>query len=221
MSLKPQPTSPDFVTLVDSLVAADGSGAHAYVASRKLVEGRNATRNLADAVHFFCMLHGRHPALIDHAATRAVDPAARRWLEKAANAFVRERAYLSTLSSAAGPLPSTVGQQQCESTVLAQGHAIDMLGQSERAGCAMGAAVALALDWRAVRAVLDSAGMRLDVSAVPAALPDLHETAAVIGAVAGNPANERAFLFGAQQLLAQNRGLWDLLSAREASRVAY
>lgn len=214
-TLRPQP---DFVGIVDSLVAADGSGGHPYVASHKLVDSRHATKNLADAVHFFCMLHGRHPALIDLALTRAVEPAERRWLETAATAFARERAYLSKLAAAAGPLPSTVGQQNCESTILNQGHAIDMLGQSERAGCALGAAVALALDWRSIRAVLDAAGARLDVVAMPAALPDLHDTASLIAANAGHAATERAFLFGAQQLLAQNRGLWDLLSARELAR---
>jgi hypothetical protein len=31
---------------------------------------------------------------------------------------------------------------------------------------------------------------------------------------------ERAMSFGAQQLLAQHRGLWDLLEARKAARAA-
>jgi hypothetical protein len=36
---------------------------------------------------------------------------------------------------------------------------------------------------------------------------------------AGTPAIERAILFGAQQLLVQHRGLWDLLEARAEARV--
>jgi hypothetical protein len=36
--------------------------------------------------------------------------------------------------------------------------------------------------------------------------------------VADSPSFERAMSFGAQQLLAQHRGLWDLLEARQAAR---
>lgn len=204
--------------LLDALVMREGSASHAYVLSRKLVDGRGATRNLADAVHFFGMVHGRQPALVDLAARHSIEPAERNWLEQAIRAFGRERAYLSALASAAGPMPSTPGQQQCEQAVLAQSHAIVMLGDSERRGCALGAAVALALDWRSVRAVLDAAGARLDVTAVPAQLPDLIETAQLIDDLAADPVAERAMMFGAQQLLAQHRGLWDLLSTRESVR---
>ena len=49
-------------------------------------------------------------------------------------------------------------------------------------------------------------------------LPDLRDTARLAGAVADTPAAERAMLFGAQQLVAQHSGLWDLLEARAASR---
>jgi hypothetical protein len=203
---------------LDALVTSEGAAAHDYVASRKLVDGRDATRNLADAVHFFGLLHGRQPGLMDLASARAVRADERHWFDQATGAFARERAYLSKLSSAAGPIPSTAGQQQCETAALAQSHAIEMLGRSERTGCALGAAIAMALDWRAIRAVLDAAAERLDVAARPAALPDLHETIALVEAVEGNPAMERAMLFGAQQLLAQHRGMWDLLGTREMVR---
>jgi hypothetical protein len=207
--------------LFDTLVMQEGTASHPFVLSRKLVEGRWATRNLADAVHFFGMLHGRHPGLVDLAANHSVDPTERHWLDQATRAFARERAYLSALGSAAGPMPSTPGQQQCEQAVLAQGHAIMMLGDSERRGCALGAAIALALDWRAIRAMLDAAGARLDVPATPAQLPDLLETADLIAALGNTSATERAMMFGAQQLLAQHRGLWDLLATRESVREDY
>lgn len=208
----------DLTRAIDALATAEGTAAHSYVLSRKLVEGRDATRNLADAVHFFGLLHGRHPGLMDHAAARSVTAMERHWVESAIAAFARERAYLSALSSASGPMPSTAGQQQCEQTVLAQGHAIDMLGKSERSGCALGAAIALALDWRAIRSVLDAAAARLDVPARPASLPDLHETVALLDMLSGSRSAERAILFGAQQLLAQHRGMWDLLATRESVR---
>ncbi len=66
--------------------------------------------------------------------------------------------------------------------------------------------------------MLDAAAARLDVTARPAALPDLHDTIALIESRDGMGSVERAMLFGAQQLLAQHRGLWDLLATREAVR---
>ena len=49
-------------------------------------------------------------------------------------------------------------------------------------------------------------------------LPDLRDTARLAGTVAASPAVERAMLFGAQQLITQHSGLWDLMAARAASR---
>jgi hypothetical protein len=37
-------------------------------------------------------------------------------------------------------------------------------------------------------------------------------------AVADTPSFERAMSFGSQQLLAQHRGLWDLLESRQQAR---
>ncbi|NJS15489.1 MAG: hypothetical protein HC788_13915, partial [Sphingopyxis sp.] len=68
--------------MLDSLVAGDGTGAHPYVKSGKLSDGPDAMRNLADAVHFLCVLHGRHPGVVDHAARKAVEPDARAWLDQ-------------------------------------------------------------------------------------------------------------------------------------------
>ena len=62
----------DLTRAIDALVTNDGAAAHSYVQSRKLVDGRNATRNLADAVHFFGLLHGRQPGLMDLSSARAV-----------------------------------------------------------------------------------------------------------------------------------------------------
>ncbi len=50
-------------------------------------------------------------------------------------------------------------------------------------------------------------------------MPDLREPARLAGTIAaGNTAVERAMVFGAQQLVTQHSGLWDLLSVRAASR---
>lgn len=207
--------------LLDALVRAEGSAAHAYVL--QIVHAPvNATLralpDLADIAYYLCLLHGRHPGVIDHAAGRSADNEARQWLVQAADAFARERAYLTQVTVAVGPAPSTSGQADCETTVSQQRHALDMLAQSDRRGCAMGAAMALALDWRAVRKLLDIAAIRVGVEPAPCTLPQAAETLAVADAIGGDDGIDRAIQFGARQLLAQHRGLWDLMQARAAIR---
>lgn len=204
---------------LEALLAGDGSANHRYASSETLLSGRSATRNLADAAYYLGMLHGRHPGVIDHAGMRTTDAVARLWLTEAAAGFAVERAYLTRISVAAGPLPSTPGHAECEAAVIGQRHALDTLAQSERNGCALGAAIALVLDWAAIRHVLDVAAARLGVALQPARLPDVNDTLAVAAGMAANgPAVERAIAFGAQQNLAQHRGLWDVLEARQIAR---
>jgi hypothetical protein len=209
------------VDVLDQLLAADGSGAHRYVASPELLSGRFATRNLADAIHYLCTLHGRHPGVVDLAATRTAHDGARGWLIQAVDGFAAERGALTKLVVAVGPLPSTPGQAESESAVNGQRHALDMLAQSDREGCALGAALTLVLDWKAVRNVMDVIANRLGVEIASPILPSRGETLAVASSVAGTPAVERALAFGAQQILGQHRGLWDLLEARQIARGEY
>lgn len=199
-----------------ALAADEGSARHAHVVT--LCAPRAPARDLADALHCLAMLHGRQPGVIDHAAERALPAPAAPWLAAAREGFARERGLLAQLVVAAGPLPSTPGQAESEAAVAAQHHALEMLGRSERSGCALGASVALALDWRAIRAVLDAAATRLGVTTPAPVLPIEEETFAMLGAAAAAPAAGRAVAFGAQQLLLQHRGLWDLLEARAAAR---
>lgn len=218
-STQPKMQTRGVAELLDSLVASEGTGAHPHVRSGALSSSPEAMRNLADAVHFLCLLHGRHPGVIDNAARKAVDPASRQWMDEAADAFAQERAFLSKIASAVGPVPSTQGQAQCEAAVAAQRKAIDMLAESDRHGCAVGAAIALTLDWRTIRVLLDISAQRLDLVPPTCTLPDLRETARLAGTIAETPAVERAMMFGAQQLITQHSGLWDLMAARAASRL--
>ncbi len=217
-SIQPKVQTRGVAEMLDSLVASGGTGAHPHVRAGALSSGAQAMRNLADAVHFLCLLHGRYPGVIDNAARKAVDPASRRWMDQAADAFVQERAFLSKIAAAVGPMPSTQGQAQCEAAVGAQRKAIDMLAESDRHGCAVGAAIALTLDWRTIRVLLDISAQRLDMTPPTCTLPDLPGTARLAATVADSPAVERAMVFGAQQLVTQHSGLWDLMAARAASR---
>ncbi|MEM8694551.1 MAG: hypothetical protein AAGE05_00840 [Pseudomonadota bacterium] len=205
-------------TTLPSTIAQDGSAAHDYVTSAALNTDREAARNLADAVHYLSILHGQHPGVIDLASIKTALPEARSWLDQAEQGFARERLFLSQLVVAAGPLPSTPGHDKSESAVLSQRHAIETLARSERTGCALGAAIALILDWQAIRPVLISAAEKLEVDAALSALPDGNETIALADEVGRDPAIQRAIAFGAEQILAQHRGLWNLLEAREAAR---
>ncbi len=207
--------------LLSRLVDAEGSAGHRYLISPELNAGRYATRNLADAIHHLCTLHGRHPGVLDHAAVHTAHDSARSWLIHAVDGFVTERAVLAKLVVAVGPLPSTPGQAESESAVNGQRHALEMLAQSDRDGCALGAAMALILDWHAVRGALDTIANRLGVMIPEAVLPTKQATLLVASQAATTPGVERALAFGAQQLLGQHRGLWDLLNARQIARGEY
>ena len=201
---------------IAALVAADGTAAHP--AARALAGPQASLRDVADAIHGLCMLHGRHPGAIDHALAGNGDAVADAWLADAADAFTAERGYLARLTAAAGPLPSTPGQAESEAAIVAQSHALDMLAQSDRHGCAIGASIALILDWRSIREMLDTAALRFGVLPPSLSFPLDVDTVSMVAALSAAPGVERAMAFGAQQVLAQHRGLWDLLDARRSAR---
>jgi len=135
----PRLQSGDIARVLDALVAADGTAAHAYVIRARTglaSEGLLSLPDLADAASYMCLLHGRHPGVIDHAATRSAENAARQWLIEAADAFAAERTYLTQVTVAAGPAPSTAGQADCEAAVSQQRHALDTPADSRFPDCA-------------------------------------------------------------------------------------
>ncbi|WP_425229801.1 DUF6975 family protein [Sphingomonas sp.] len=190
------------------LLAADGTAAHAYAAA--LAAPRAPARDLGDAIHALCTVHGHHPDLLAVAAALGDTGDAHSWLAEAAAGFTAERAVLAQLVAAAGPLPSTPGQAETSAALTAERHAMEMLARSERVGVALGAAAALVGDWQPVRAVLARAAERFGITLPATMLPPVD---AVLARVP-----ERAAAFGAQQLLAQHRGLWSLLEARSSAR---
>ena len=202
--------------MLETLLADDGSARHPHL--RRLLAPRAARRDLADAVHAVCTVHGHHPGMVDAALEHCAQPDACAWLGRAAAGFAAERGMLARLVAGAGPLPSTPGQADSEAALVGVRHALDMLARSDRGGCATGAGAALIGDWAAVRAVLAHAADCFAVALPPCALPDAGETSAAIAALCMEPAATRAMAFGARQLLAQHRGLWDLLEARASAR---
>jgi len=199
-------------------VAAEGSTDHAYRLSLLSASGPNSARDLADAVHLFCSLYGRHPGLIELALNNCASGPVRDWLREASDAYERERLYLVRLTAAVGPLPSTPGAAETEAALVAQRHAIETLAKSERRGCALGAATALMADWSSIRSLLDRAADRMGMQKPALILPDEASIVRVIADGTDGVASERALGFGGEQLLLQNRGLLDLLEARAAAR---
>lgn len=199
-------------------VASDGLRSHRHAAFLLEAQGPRSARDLADAVHLLCAVHGRYPGLIALAAQHSAEGSARAWLQEAAAAFEVERNYLLQLTASVGPIPSTPGAAQTEASLVAARHAIETLAVSERAGCALGAASALLGDWRSVRPILDRAASRAGLDWRALELPSEHQIESVLNAVAESPAAARALAFGAEQMLLQHRALFALLEARAGAR---
>jgi hypothetical protein len=199
-------------------VADGGSARHSHL--NALIEGtdRHSGRDMADAVHLLCSLHGRYPGLIEIALQRCPKGPVRDWLSQASDAFERERLYLVRLTAAVGPLPSTPGAAETESSLVAARHALETLATSERDGCALGAASALACDWWPIRRLLDRAATRVGIEPPAASLPDEDSVVTILDSSAISPGSARALAFGSEQLLLQHRGLFDLLEARADAR---
>ncbi len=207
----------DVANLFVELLASEGTAAHAYCGPVVLGDRQGFVRDLvdfADFVHLVTLLHGQVPGLIDHAASRTVEVSARDWLLQALQAFAVEREYLSKLCVAVGPLPSTSGHHETSTIIAQQRHAIEMLAQSDRRGCAFGTAVTMVLEWDAIRAILDAGAVRLGIEPPPRRLPTKAETYKLLDILPDPERMTRAMMFGATQLLGQHSGMWDLLEAR-------
>jgi hypothetical protein len=202
-------------------VAEDGSARHPHLNSLIEGSGPHAARDLADSIHLLCSVHGHFPGLIEQAHGACPSGPGQKWLGHAADAFERERLYLVRLTAAVGPLPSTPGAAETEATLVAQRHALEILAKSERRGCSLGACTALVSDWWPIRRLLDRTAARIGIETPAPSLPDEASVLRVIADECDTSASERALAFGGEQMLLQNRGLFDLLEARAAARGDY
>ena len=202
-------------------VAGEGCARHPYLSALLEASGPHTGRDLSDAVHLLCSLHGRYPGLIELALQRSSSGPAQVWLSQASEAFERERLYLVRLTSAVGPLPSTPGAAETESSLVAARHALETLAHSERKGCSLGAATALVGDWWPIRRLLDRAAARVGIQSPAPSLPDEESVIGVINSSSDALAGDRALAFGSEQLLLQHRALLDLLEARAEARGDY
>lgn len=175
---------------------------------------------VADIAHFINVSHGRHPGIVDHAAHKIVDDAARKWLIGAIDAFAAERALLNTLTVAAGPERRHIGENKIAALISAQGKNFEMLASSDRQGCPAGAALAFVIDWQQSRPLLNAVALHVGLDAPKSKLPGIDECADVAEKLGVSENYRRAMRFGADQILAQQRGLWQLIAARHAETLA-
>ena len=175
---------------------------------------------VADVAHFINISHGRHPGIIDHAAHKIVDDAARKWLIRAIDAFAAERAFLNALTVAAGPERRHHGENKIASLIIGQAKNFEMLATSDRKGCPAGAAIAFAIDWQRSRPLLSAVALHVGLDVPPCTLPDIIECSELAEKLGGSESYARAMRFGAEQILAQQRGLWQLIAARHAETLA-
>ena len=175
---------------------------------------------LADIAHFMHISHGRHPGLVDYAAHKIVDDAARNWMIQAIDGMLGERAFLNRLTVTAGPIRRLTGQDKVNALVEGQAKNFQMLATSDRKGCAAGAAIAFVLDWHQTRPLFDIVAYQMGLEPTTTTLPSVAECAQFAERLDRGASYRRAMAFGADQTLAQQRCLWQLIVARHVEMLA-
>lgn len=175
---------------------------------------------LADIAHFMNISHGRHPGIVDYAAHKIVDDAARKWLIEAIDGMAAERSFLNELTVTAGPIRRLTGQDKITALIEGQAKNFEMLATSDRKGCPTGAAIAFVVDWHQTRALLDQVALHIGLEAPSTTLPSVEQCSKLAEQLDDGAGYRRAMSFGSGQLLAQQRGLWQLLAARHAEMMA-
>ena len=183
--------------------------------------GRSAKAALlADIAHFMNISHGRYPGVVEHAAHKIIDDAARNWLIEALDGMLSERAFLNNLTVTAGPIRRLTGHDNINALVENQAKNFQMLATSDRKGCAAGAAIAFVIDWRQTRPLLDIVADQMGITRPIVTLPSVTECAQLTQKLEHTDSFRRAMAFGAEQTLAQQRGLWQLVVARHIEMLA-
>jgi hypothetical protein len=174
----------------------------------------------ADIAHFLNICFGRHPGIVDHAANKIVDQAARNWLLQAIDGFSIERAFLNRLTVAAGPIHRQLGQDRITALLEGQSRSIEMLATSERTGCPAGAAIAFVIDWKMTRPLLDHVALALSIEVPHCSLPDDYQSIKLVRDLAGKSSTQRAMTFGSNQMLSLQKGLWQLIATRHQAMLS-
>lgn len=176
--------------------------------------------DLADIAHYLCALHGRYPGVLDHLADRMIGTEHYEWLSGLAQQFAGERALLTNMTVAAGPVMSIASGDNSAATIEQLRCAIDLLARSDRDGCTLGSAGALLADWIAWRPALEAMLPRLGLNAPYFDMAkSLDQLSGIISEIK-EPRQNRAIVFGIDQLTHQHDQFWLLLERRQKLRNA-
>lgn len=174
----------------------------------------------ADIAHFMNISHGGYPGIIEHAASKITDNAARKWLVDAIDAMLSERTFLNRLTVTAGPIRRLRGQNELDALVLGLAKSFQMLATSDRKGCAAGTAIAFVIDWHQTRPLLDIVASEIGLTPSRVEFPSVVECEQLVQNLDHDASYRRAMAFGAEQTLAQQRRLWQLIVARHIELLA-
>lgn len=207
------------------LIARESS-AHITAPLQKFLTDSQQTRDLrspmkavrsalvADIANFLNLSHGEIPGIVDNAATKIRDNIAQEWLFQSINAFRAERNYLNKMAVAAGPVRRMRGQEKITAILTTQARSFEMLTTSDRYGCPAGAAFGFILDWQETRPFLMELARTLGIAMHENPFPSPQMTYELANKLAVDGIVRRAISFGAEQIVAQQRGLWKLIAAR-------
>lgn len=176
---------------------------------------------LADCAHFMSILHGQVPSLFELAGSHDL-AGTTNWLRSAATAFNEDRRWLARLSVVTGGSIDLHGLTMAEQLVRDQRDALLTLAKSSRAGCALGAAVALVIDWEGLRSKLPQGAQALgfECRGLQADHWPVEGARDVLINAGDDRSLRRAITFGATQLASLHGQLFQLLEARHAARLS-
>ena len=205
-------------------VAGDGCARHPYLAMHCWrLPDRTSGRDLADAVHLLCSLHGRYPGLIELALADCVRRDPPRTGSSRASRSVRARAAL--------PRPGDLRRRPAAKHAGRRRDRIEPVRGAPRARNARAIPNARAARWARRPRWSATGGRSAGCSTAPRpapglecpapSLPDEASVVGVIGGACDDSASDRALAFGGEQLLLQHRALFDLLEARAEARGDY
>ncbi|WOE74103.1 DUF6975 family protein [Alterisphingorhabdus coralli] len=174
--------------------------------------------DLADIAYYLGKLHGHHPGLFDHMSHRSIQDDNHDLIVDLAETFAAQRAMLANMTVEAGPATTLAGEYNAVKTIEQLRTAIDVLGQSDRQGCGMGAAIALLSDWIIWRPALNALATRLAIPVPDSEMQDMQKRLLASLENRAEPRELRAISFGLEQLYHQHDQFWLLLERRQKLR---
>lgn len=176
--------------------------------------------DVADLAHALTVTHGGLPNIFDLASLRSDAQSLRNHLVTCSNSFQDWRRFLSALTSKAGPAPSLTDDAAHMVSLVQTKQGIQLLGESERKGCAIGAAFAMLNDWQIVLPESFKFAARLDIVEGIALPPRTSAIIEEMECLEPSAAELRAMSFGADQFYQLNDAFFRHLEARRKARKA-